>query len=579
MDILFVDTFIQSSLSYFPLGINLLSTIVNTTSSYTSEVVSFSNLILEKKLPTTILLENNFETIVQYILDKNSKIISFYTLSEQYYISLIVAEKIKKINKDIKIVFAGPQASLLSSETLDVFDFIDLIAVGEGEQNIISILDYFNNKEEIENVKGVCYRKQNNIVCNEPSPLIYNLDKLPMIELDMGTIPNNFYIESGRGCPYNCTFCSTKTFWKRKVRLKSVHRIIEEVKYYTTKYNIKKIDFVHDLFTANKKHVLEFCNKLVDLDMDIKWMCRARLDTLDEEMVDRMAKSGCYKIGLGIETGSQRMQKEINKNLELSNFRDKMRMINSYVPIQVCLIYGLPTERKEDLLQTMDLVRFCVEEMLVKIIQMNKCRCYPGSHMYLTQKDNLVFKEKNISLYNYPTKNHVDFIKSYPNLFSGLYTIKNEVLDKYFYLDTFINYIYLSVIHKIPKTMNEIISYYNNSLLDFYLEYEDEVKRVETLLVGAMYYGEKIVDVIEEIFNGFENFVKHKMKSEFIIQLFQFEVEIMRVSLDSESYKSKVLTFDYDMLKYYKELSKKKEECKIAFTALEDKTVSISRVM
>ncbi|MCG8542362.1 MAG: hypothetical protein MJA82_20875, partial [Clostridia bacterium] len=60
---------------------------------------------------------------------------------------------------------------------------------------------------------------------------------------------------------------------------------------------------------------------------------------------------------------------------------------------------------------------------------------------------------------------------------------------------------------------------------------------------------------------------------------FQFEVEIMRVSLDSESYKSKVLTCDYDMLKYYKELSKKKEECKIAFTALEDKTISISRVM
>ncbi len=199
MDIIFVDAFQQSSVVRFPIGINLLSTIINKNSNYTSEAISFPNLLAEKKVPNNILLEKDYETIVGHILDKNPKIISFYTIASSYFISLIVAKNIKEKDMNIKIIFAGPHVSLCSQETLKAFDFIDMIAVGEGEKNIISIIDYFNNREDIEDIKGICYRKANQVVCNEPSPLVENLDELPMFELSDDCLLSAIPIETGRG--------------------------------------------------------------------------------------------------------------------------------------------------------------------------------------------------------------------------------------------------------------------------------------------------------------------------------------------------------------------------------------------
>ena len=580
MDILFVDAFQQSSIITFPIGINLLSTIINKNSNYTSEVISFPNLLAEKKVPDNILLEKDFETIVRYILNRSPKIISFYTIDRSYFISLIVAKNIKKIDKSVKIIFAGPHVSLCSLETLKAFDFIDMVAIGEGEQNVINIIDYFNNREEIENIKGICYRKEYQIVYNEPSPLLENLDELPMLELNTDALPSIMRIETGRGCPFNCTFCCTKTFWKRKARMKSADRIINEIKYYMNKYNIREFDFIHDQFTAYKKNILEFCNKIVDQGVHIKWFCSARADTLDKETVSLMARAGCKKVLLGIETGSQRMQKAINKNLNMSEVKDTIKLLDKYgIEMQVNFIYGFPTEEEEDLLKSLGLIRFCVEELLIQEVTIYKCAFLPGTYIYHTHKNDLIFDEDNFYLFKYPAKNHADFIKRYPNLFSGLFIFNSELINKYFYLETFINYIYNYFAFRTPKTMDEIITFYNNSLLDFYLAYETEMKRMTTLLNRTVYYGDKLSDVREEMSTSLELFIKNKMKNDFIEQLYRFEDEIMKISLSENSKEFRVQTFDYDMLLYYQKLKKKKEKCKLVFSITEDKEVSIAKEM
>ncbi len=578
MDILFVDAFQQSSIINFPIGINLLSTIIHTNSNYTSEVISFPNLLAEKKVPDNILLEKDFETIVRYILNRSPKIVSFYTIERSYFISLIVAENIKKIDKSIKIIFAGPHVSLCSLETLKAFDFIDMVVIGEGEQNVINIIDYFNNREEIENIKGVCYKKEDQILCNEPSPLIENLDELSMLELNEDNLPSIMRIETGRGCPYNCTFCCTKTFWKRKARMKSTDRIISEIKYYMNKYNIRQFDFIHDQFTAYKKNILEFCSRIVDQGIDIEWLCSARADTLDKEMISLMARSGCKKILLGIETGSQRMQKLIKKNLNMSEVKDTIKLIDRYeIEMQINFIYGFPAEEEEDLLKSLNLIRFCVEELLIQEVTIFKCACLPGTHIYFTQKNDLIFNEDSFYLFKYPAINHIDFIKRYPNLFSGLFILNSGLIHKYFYLEIFINYIYNYFAFRTPKTMNEIIRFYNNSLLDFYLAYQTEIKRMTTLLNRMVYYGDELGDVREKMSNSLEVFIKDKMKNDFIEQLYRFEEEIMRIKLKENSKASKVETYDYDMLLYHQKLKKKKEKCKLVFTFTEDKKVSITK--
>ncbi len=572
MDILFVDGFQQSSIRHFPVGINLLSTIINENSNYTSEVISFPNLLAEKKVPNNILLEKDYVTIVKYILNMEPKIISFYTLGTSFFISLTIAKNIKKLNKNIKIILAGPHVSLCSKETLKTFDFIDMIAVGEGEQHVISILDYFNGKEEISNIKGICYRKSNEVLCNEPGPLLQDLDQLPMLELkDEGLLRIN--IESGRGCPYNCTFCCTKTFWKRKVRLKSTNRILDEINHYMNRYNIKKFDFTHDLFTANKKYILEVCNKIIEMKMDIEWTCSARPDTLDEEIISFMGRAGCKKILLGIETGSQRMQRVINKNLDMSQVKKTIGLIQKHnIEIQINFIYGLPTEEEVDLLKSLNLIRYCVEELSIKEVTIFKCMCFPSTQIYRTERRHLVFNEENFHLFKYPAKNHMEWIKKYPNLFSSLYIVNHALVDKYFYLDVFINHIYNYFTFIIPKTMNEIIAFYNDSLLDFYLAYKAEMKKMTTLLTRTIYYGDDLSHVREEMSKSIDNFIKNTMKDGFIAQLYQFENEVMKVVLNENSTSK---TFDYDMLGYYENHMRKKEKCQLNFEVTENKAVNI----
>ncbi len=576
MDIIFVDAFQQSNTVNFPIGINLLSTIVNSSSNYTSEVISFPNLIAEKKVLESILLEKDYKTIVSYILNKAPKIVSFYSIGNSYFITLTVAKKIKEIDESIKIIFAGPHVSLCSQETIKSFDFIDMIAIGEGEQNIISILDYFNNMGEIENIKGVCYRKSNQIICNEPTTLLKNLDELPMIEFDKDTLTSRISIETGRGCPFNCTFCCTKTFWRRKVRLKSTDQIINEIKYYMNKYNIRKFDFIHDLFTASKDNILEFCCRIVDLGIEIEWTCSARADTLDEEIIILMARAGCKKILLGIETGSQRMQGVINKNLNMSQVKGTIRQLDrNNIEMQVNFIYGLPTEKKEDLIKSLDIIRFCVEEVLIQEVTIHKCMCFPSTHIYLNQSNDLILNEENFYLFKYPAKNQVDLIRSYPNLFSSLFILDSEIMDKYFYLDIFINYVYNYFAFKVPKAMKEIIKLHNNSLLDLYIEYETETKKASSLLTRTVYYGDKLNDVREEMSKDFENFIKNRIKDDFIVDLCRFETEVMKTLSSENSDVPNVHTFDYDMLLYYQELKRKRQKCELAFSVNDNKEVNI----
>ena len=172
-----------------------------------------------------------------------------------------------------------------------------------------------------------------------------------MLRLNKDTLPTKLNIETGRGCPYNCTFCSTKTFWNRKVRLKSIDRLINEIKYYDNNYSINNFGFIHDLFTARKQHIMEFCKKLVDLRLNINWTCDTRADTLDEEIVKLMAKAGCNRITLGVETGSDRMQQIINKNLTISKIKETIKLLDKYnIKMKICVMYGFPEEEERDLL-------------------------------------------------------------------------------------------------------------------------------------------------------------------------------------------------------------------------------------
>ncbi len=130
-------------------------------------------------------------------------------------------------------------------------------------------------------------------------------------------------------------------------------------------------------------------------------------------------------------------------------------------------------------------------------------------------------------------------------------------------------------IFKVPKTMGEIIKFFNDNLLDFYLGDEIEMKRISTLLTRVIYYGDKLSDVREEMLKGLEWLINDTIKDDFIKELYRFESEIMRISSGQYSEDTIVHSFDYDMLLYYQKLEKKEAKSRLIFTITDDKEVKI----
>ncbi|QIB26837.1 B12-binding domain-containing radical SAM protein [Caloranaerobacter azorensis] len=256
-----------------------------------------------------------------YNINKNSRIICFYTMCNSYHNIILLAKYLKKKREDLIILLGGPQASLTAKLTLETFPWIDIIGIGEGETIIEPLIKALSKQSSISHIQGIAYRENGKVICNPKPNLIKDLDELPFIDYDLVNIEDyDEYValDVGRGCPYECIYCSTKTFWNRRYRLKSINRIIDEIKHLKNKYNRNKFNFVHDSFVSSKLKILKFCEKILDEGLMIKWTCSARIDNLDEEVIIAMKKAGCTEIFLGIETGSTKLQKDIKKNLKLS---------------------------------------------------------------------------------------------------------------------------------------------------------------------------------------------------------------------------------------------------------------------
>jgi anaerobic magnesium-protoporphyrin IX monomethyl ester cyclase len=192
--------------------------------------------------------------------------------------------------------------------------------------NKIPGLVYFGNDKEIINKKEVLDRLDSSIIHAYP---LYNFDLYADI-----VFPGvrSFTMDTSRGCPYNCSFCSNHS--KTKVRFYCINNIIEQLSVLVNKYNIKWIAFVDDLFTFKKDRIIELCNKIIEMKLTFNWSCLTRVDWLDEDLLIHMKQAGLYNIIFGVESGSEQIRKSDNKSITNDQY---------YKAIKICRKLGIKT--------------------------------------------------------------------------------------------------------------------------------------------------------------------------------------------------------------------------------------------
>src|SRR5436190_10102447 len=161
---------------------------------------------------------------------------------------------------------------------MTAFSCVDVIVRGEADESLPVVLNSLRRKAPLDDIPGITFRRDGRVIRNPNGTVVHDLDKLPLPAFDLDShlkSRGGIHIEIGRGCPFACTFCSTNDFFRRNFRLKSTRKTIEEMKHIEREYGISYFSMVHDMYTVNRKRVVEFCEALLELPDDFTWGCSA----------------------------------------------------------------------------------------------------------------------------------------------------------------------------------------------------------------------------------------------------------------------------------------------------------------
>lgn len=344
------------------------------------------------------------------LIDTSSPIIGIGCHSVHLPFVVMVCYQIKNRFPDKKIILGGIGPSAVAKDLLEAFSFIDAIVVGEGEDTLLELVT--EQMQDLQDIKGLVYRRNNTVYVNEPRMPIEDLDRIPLPAYHALDFKQYQVIDviTSRGCPYACPFCGLNALWGRRVRLRSIDNIINELKLLTHNYRVKYILFGDASFIVKRDRTLEFCQRLKEEKLEISWDCLIRLDSVNEELMREMRDSGCKAVCYGLESGSNKVLKKIKQALTIEKSLEVIRQSKKYFKtVVVGLMWGFPFEDLDDFKQTL-WIRDYLEKDIGCEVQLRWLEPYPATALYNEYKD-LLFLPEDFSLMYNPEAANVGVLK------------------------------------------------------------------------------------------------------------------------------------------------------------------------
>jgi len=271
----------------------------------------------------------------------------------------------KSTKPNLICISGGPHTSALPAETLKDSQ-IDIAVIGEGEQTIRDICKGMPLKK----IKGIAYKEKGKIITNQRRELILDMDSLPLPSWHLFDLKKYHTprisskknpvgpLETSRGCVYGCVYCSKCTFG-RCFRMKSVNRVLEEIEF-MLKYGFREIHIMDDMFSTDIQRAKRICEEIIRKKLIFPWTLinGIRVDRVDQELMIKLKKAGCYRIAFGVESGDDHVLKLINKGINVKQIKNAFKLAHKagIETIAFCMV-GLPGETKESMQKTIDLMK------------------------------------------------------------------------------------------------------------------------------------------------------------------------------------------------------------------------------
>ena len=310
------------------------------------------------------LQHQTIESILNYISLNSPVLVGITAFTTEIASADMIASLIKEKYPDIPIVVGGPHSSQIPKETLDEFKNIDIIVVGEGERALVELTELINNNESIENVEGITYRKNGELVITTARQPFSDINELSFPAWDLFELSHYnkiFPISTSRGCPYRCYFC-TPNYLGKKIRVKNYLKIVDELCWLVDSFGAAQIQFADATMGLLKDEAILLCEEIIKrgIHNKISWDCEIRADSVSITLLKKMKEAGCGFLAFGVECGNEKILKDVVKKGETKEqIKNAVKMAKSVgLKVRCFFILGHYTETKETIKET---IKFALE--------------------------------------------------------------------------------------------------------------------------------------------------------------------------------------------------------------------------
>ena len=310
-------------------------------------------------------LKMTYKDIEEEIRRFEPDIVGVTSVTATFLPALKVAHTIKESFPQALIVFGGPHVTITDEQILSEQKDVDVIVRGEGEQTVADIARVASGAKSIDQVAGITFRKNGQIVRTPDRPFIQNLDELPPPAYHY--FPLRKYrifgklglpMMTSRGCPLQCGFCVVPRIAGSEFRARKMKNVVDELEWIREKYKPDFITFNDDVFTYSKERVLDFCSEIKQRKIKLPWDCQTRVDCVSEEILAEMKAANCQLVTYGVESGCQKMLDAMKKGTTVQQNANAIKWAKEVgLSVAVFFVVGYPGETKETLNQTFDFIR------------------------------------------------------------------------------------------------------------------------------------------------------------------------------------------------------------------------------
>lgn len=345
---------------YVPLGILSVSAYL--------EEKGFDNEIYDSTFST-------FEKLKAHLLETKPDVIGIY-VNLMTRINVVRIIKFVRSNQElgqIKIVLGGPEVRQHAEPLLNTG--ADVIVIGEGEETMHEVVntfawlrsdgERFQDKDVFRGIKGICYKDRKGAIVNNPErELLKDINQLPFPNRKKVDLQKYFdtwkkahgessvSVSTMRGCPYTCKWCS-RAVYGLSYRRRSPELVADEIEELQRNYQFDSIWFVDDVFTINAKWMRDFAAVIAQRKIKIRYEIISRSDRLNEEMLDLLAQSGCFRIWIGAESGSQKVIDAMDRRVDVNNVREMIQLTRKKgMEAGTFIMLGYPGETESDIKET-----------------------------------------------------------------------------------------------------------------------------------------------------------------------------------------------------------------------------------